>query len=51
MPRRADVMLASEHAETQQGGILDGIDHYFLPQATVSRIAKQAVRDLPLYTD
>lgn len=48
MPRRADVMLASEHAETQQDGILDGIDNYFLPQSTVTRIAKQAVRSFSL---
>ncbi|PVG02412.1 histone-fold-containing protein [Serendipita vermifera] len=43
MPRRADVMLSSEHAETQQGGVLDGIDHYQLPQSTVTRIAKSAL--------
>jgi hypothetical protein len=45
MPRRADVMLSSEHAETQQGGVLDGIDHYQLPQSTVTRIAKSAVSE------
>lgn len=43
MPRRADVMLASDHAETQQGGVLDGIDQYELPVSTVTRIAKAAV--------
>lgn len=43
MPRRADVMLASDHAETQQGGVLDGIDQYELPLSTVTRIAKAAV--------
>ncbi|KAG8819160.1 hypothetical protein FRC17_010582 [Serendipita sp. 399] len=43
MPRRADVMLSSEHAETQQGGVLDGIDHYQLPQSTVTKIAKATV--------
>ncbi|KAG8827519.1 hypothetical protein FRC19_002597 [Serendipita sp. 401] len=43
MPRRADVMLSSEHAETQQGGVLEGIDHYQLPQSTVTKIAKAAL--------
>lgn len=43
MPRRADVMLASDHAETQQGGVLDGIDQYELPHSTVTKIAKSAV--------
>lgn len=36
-------MLASEHAETQQDGVLDGIDQYQLPQSTVTKIAKAAV--------
>ncbi|CCA77741.1 hypothetical protein PIIN_02963 [Serendipita indica DSM 11827] len=43
MPRRADVMLSSEHAETQQDGVLEGIDHYQLPQSTVTKIAKSAL--------
>lgn len=47
MPRRADVMLASDHAETQQGGVLDGIDQYELPLSTVTRIAKTAVSPRP----
>jgi hypothetical protein len=39
-------MLASDHAETQQGGVLDGIEQYELPRSTVVRIAKTAVRVL-----
>ena len=37
-------MLASDHAETQQGGVLDGIEQYELPRSAVVRIAKTAVR-------
>jgi type II secretory pathway component PulL len=48
MPRRSDVMLASDVAETQQGGVLDGIEQYSLPQSTVTRIAKAAVRIVAL---
>lgn len=44
MPRKADMMLASDHAETQQGGVLDGIEQYELPRSAVVRIAKTAVR-------
>lgn len=43
MPRRSDVMLGSHVAETQQDGVLDGIDQYSLPQSTVTRIAKSAL--------
>jgi hypothetical protein len=41
-------MLASDVAETQQGGVLDGIEQYSLPQSTVTRIAKAAVRIVTL---
>lgn len=44
MPRKADIMLASDHAETQQGGVLDGIEQYELPRSAVVRVAKTAVR-------
>lgn len=46
MPRRSDLMLGSDVAETQQDGVLDGIDQFQLPQSTVTRIAKSAVSPL-----
>ena len=50
MPRASQAAVAASSAQAQQDAMVEaeGIDHYELPKALVTRIAKSAVSPRPL---